>query len=151
MPKRSLQWIINIILFILSVVLAYQGWQAWRHPEILIEWTTASELDTVGYHLYRSEDPAEMGARINQDLIPSSSDPLTGGSYEFEDRDVQAGVKYYYSLEEVESSGVTNRAGTLEATAKTGGWWEIGLAALLLGVVIVGFFYLADTYRAVSG
>jgi hypothetical protein len=147
MPNRTILWIINLILFILGLVLAYRGWQATRHTRILIEWTTASELDTVGYNLYRSEDPAIMGARVNPELIPASSDPLTGGSYEFEDRDVQAGVSYYYSLEEVESSGATHRAGVIEVTAKPDGWWQIGLAVLLFGVVIVGAFNLVEAYR----
>jgi hypothetical protein len=149
MPKRSLLWIINATIFIFGVVLAFQGWQALRHVKILVEWTTASELDTVGYNLYRSENPGERGVRVNPEMIPSSSDPLTGGSYEFEDRDVQAGIKYYYSLEEVENSGLTNRAGTIEVTAKSGGWLELGLAVLLFGGVIIGAMNLADAYRAV--
>jgi len=147
MPKRSLLWIINIILFVLCTVLAFQGWRALQHTTILVEWTTASELDTVGYNLFRSTNPDEKGARVNEELIPASPDPLTGGSYQFEDQDVQAGMKYYYSLEEVENTGMANRAGTIEVTAKQSGWWEIGLAALLLGSVVVGVFNLADSYR----
>ena len=105
------------------------------------------ELDTVGYNLFRSTNPNEEGTRVNEELIPASPDPLTGGAYQFEDQDVQAGMKYYFSLEEVENTGMTNRAGTIEVTAKQSGWWEIGLAALLLGSVVVGVFNLADSYR----
>lgn len=150
MPNRSILWIINVILFSMGLFMASHGWQALRYAKILVEWTTASELDTVGYNLYRSEDPGEKGARVNQDLIPASSDPLTGGSYEFEDQDVRAGVQYYYSLEEVENSGRTNHAGTIEVTARSGGWLELGIAALLFGGTIVGVFNLARSYRAKS-
>lgn len=151
MPKRSLLWIINLIMLILSAGLAFQGWQRYQRTSILVEWTTASELDTVGYNLYRSLDPQEIGTRVNQELIPSSSDPLTGGAYTFEDQDVQAGKKYYYSLEEVENSGNTNRAGTIEVVARRTGWWEIGLAALVFGGVIVGIFSLMKDNRKPEG
>ncbi len=147
MPKRSILWTINILLLGLAAFLAYHGWQAVRHAKILVEWTTASELDTVGYNLYRSENPAEQGERVNQDLIPSSTNSLTGGSYEFEDRDVRVGVKYYYSLEEVETSGTTNLAGKIEVTAQSGGWWELGIALLLFVSVIVGALKLVNIDR----
>ncbi len=147
MPKQLLLWVINAILLILCIVMAFQGWRAWQHATILVEWTTASELNTVGYRIYRSTNPDERGKQINQELIPSSIDPLTGGSYQFEDQDVQPGVKYYYSLEEVENNGATNQAGTIEVAAKQNGWWEIGLAALLLAGVIVGVISLLDSYR----
>ena len=143
--------IIYLFMLILSIYLVFQGWRGLQRTTILVEWTTASELDTVGYNLYRSLDPEEIGIKVNQELIPSSSDPLTGGSYQFEDQNVEAGKKYYYSLEEVENSGRTNRAGTIEIVARPSGWWEIGLAALLMGGLIVGLSNLAKPIRKIKG
>ena len=85
---------------------------------VLVEWTTASELDTAGFNLYRSEVQSGPFVQINQDLIPTSSDPLSGGSYQFEDNAVQPGKTYYYELEDVELNGGTNRFGPIQVTAQ---------------------------------
>jgi hypothetical protein len=120
-------------VFLLLAALG-MGWLAWTNaarPRIIVEWSTASELDTAGFNLYRSTDPAARGERINPELIPPAADPLQGADYTFRDRNVAAGQTYHYTLEEVETSGNVISHGAITATAARGGWFE-GLIALLL-------------------
>jgi len=84
---------------------------------VVVEWTTANEVNTAGFNLYRSDSPDGPFVQINASLIPASADPLTGGQYAYEDTAVQAGQTYYYLLEDVEYSGQTTRHGPIESTA----------------------------------
>lgn len=112
-------------------------------PIITVEWSTASELNTAGYNIYRSLSPDEPGVRLNTALIPASPDPLVGGSYVYTDTQVTSGQTYYYRLEEVETDGSFNSPGVVSATA-SGGFTPllpvIGLTVLvgLLAVVWLG-------------
>ncbi len=111
------------------------GWRAYQTPEIIIEWSTASELDTVGYNLYRSQAEDQTGEKVNQNLIPAGGDPLSGSDYSFVDKQVNAGQRYYYWLEDVGPTGNTNRHGPIQVEAKRE--WG-GLLAVALGVVMLG-------------
>ncbi|MCB0130678.1 MAG: hypothetical protein KDD78_07510 [Caldilineaceae bacterium] len=69
---------------------------------ITVRWTTAVELNTAGFHLYRNTSAARATAvRVTDALIPTGG--LNGGDYRFVDDDVVTGVTYYYWLIEVES------------------------------------------------
>lgn len=79
-----------------------------------ITWETASEVDTAGFNLYRSESPDGPWVKINDAIIPPSEDPVRGGRYEFKDAGAEPGKTYYYQLEEVELSGKTTRFPPIE-------------------------------------
>lgn len=84
---------------------------------VVVEWTTANEVSTAGFNLYRGESPDGPFLKVNDNLIPAAADPLTGGQYRYEDTAVQAGRTYYYQLEDVEYSGASTRHGPIESTA----------------------------------
>jgi hypothetical protein len=136
---HTISWLISGLLVLLAAWLFYNSWQAYSRPFIIIEWETASELDTVGFNIYRSESAEGFPeSRINGELIPPASDPLVGGNYSFTDEGVQAGITYYYWLEEVDSTGSTNRFALDPVTAERGGWLEALLAiALLISMVFL--------------
>ncbi|MBC98222.1 MAG: hypothetical protein CME63_10755 [Halobacteriovoraceae bacterium] len=73
---------------------------------ILIEWETGSELNHLGFNIYRSESPNEGFAQINQDLIRNY---LTSGDfkgrYRFEDKELDNDRVYYYLIEDVATDG----------------------------------------------
>lgn len=109
-------------------------WQASRGASVLVEWETASELDTVGFNLYRAGSPEGPFVQVNSELIPASSEPLTGAAYNYSDNNVQPGNTYYYELEEVEFNGGRSRFGPIVVQAKSRlstAWY------LLLGVLLV--------------
>ena len=120
------------LLFLGSFVLGYFAWQGRQGAAVVIEWSTASEMDTAGFHLYRGESSAGPFERITPDLIPASPDPLAGGDYAYTDRQVLPGHVYFYQLEEVEMDGEASRNGPIEVRAKPGGGLELLLSVLLL-------------------
>lgn len=126
------------MLLSLSIVVGILGIIARQRAEVIVEWTTATEFNSVGFNLYRSENPVDQYIKINKDIIQSSPDPLTGGTYSYKDRDVQPGRTYYYQLEEIESSGATTRHGPLEVKSIAGGGYELILAFILFGVGTLG-------------
>ncbi len=132
-------WLILSILVLMSTALfGYWVLVSSRNATVIVEWSTASELETAGFNLYRSESPEGPFTRINERLIPGSPDPLTGGSYEYLDSDVDAGVTYYYQLEDVETSGTLTRHGPIQVKATGGGRTELLLAIIGFSGVIAG-------------
>ncbi len=87
---------------------------------IRLEWTTATELDNLGFNVYRATSPAGPQVKLNASLIASQApgSPL-GATYEFLDTAVQAGVTYYYWLEDVDVYGVTTMHGPVQAELKS--------------------------------
>ena len=109
---------------------------------VVLDWTTASEVNTAGFNLYRSENKDGPFTKVNDQLIPASVDPVAGGKYKYEDSNVVAGQTYYYQLEDVEYSGVTTRHGPIVATASSDSaeWLVLTLVAIgILGLVTVFF------------
>jgi hypothetical protein len=88
--------------------------------EVVVRWETASELNNVGFNVYRGLSAQAEPTRLNGALIPSQAPGSGSGfSYGYHDSDVQPGVTYYYWLEDVDSSGVATRHGPVTATAQS--------------------------------
>jgi len=86
------------------------------NSRMVLEWTTASEVNTEGFNVYRSETEDGEYVKINQALIPAQGNPSTGASYSFVDTDVRPGRTYYYKLEDVDTSGNSTFHGPVWAT-----------------------------------
>lgn len=123
------------ILFLLALVLGVFAWQERQNATVLVEWSTASELNTAGFNIYRSENPEGPFSRINTDLIPASLDPLTGGQYKYQDEPVAPGKLYYYQLEELETGGGSTRFGPISVRA-SGGNGIVLLAVTAVGLLV---------------
>ena len=71
---------------------------------ILIAWETASEINNLGFNLYRSTgDNPQTAIKINSQLIPSRWAGVAGASYSYLDRTARPAVSYHYWLEDVEA------------------------------------------------
>jgi len=138
MSIRRVGWLACGLLALAALALGYRAMTASAEAAVIVEWTTASELNTAGFNLYRSESPDGPFTRINDHLIPASPDPLIGGSYVFTDTNVVAGYTYYYQLEDVEFNGTTTRHGPIEVTAEGGGKAEMLLAVALMVAALLG-------------
>jgi hypothetical protein len=139
MLNQKTLWALSGVALLAALILGYLAWRDSRTASVVVEWSTASELNTAGFNLYRSENPDGPFAKINDDLIPASPDPLTGGSYSYTDKNVSTGQTYYYQLEDVEISGGANRTeDTVKVKASGGGLMEFLLAIGFAIVSVVG-------------
>jgi hypothetical protein len=131
-----LQWLLSGAFMLIALVVGGMAWQEFTHAKVVVEWTTASELSTAGFNLYRSYSKDGVYEKVNPELVPASPDPLTGGSHTYLDEQVKAGTTYYYRLEEVELNGNAARYGPIEVQARRGGSFQlaISISALVIGV-----------------
>lgn len=95
-------------------------------PVTHIQWETASEMDLVGFNLYRATKPNGPRTQVNEDLIPTLAYPgsLVGAVYEYEDMPIERNASsFYYWLEAVDIYGHTTLHDPVKA--KLIGRWSI--------------------------
>jgi len=85
--------------------------------QVLIEWETASEINNIGFNLWRSTSETGSYAKLNDSLIPSQAlGSVIGAHYYYTDSDVSNGATYYYKLESVATDGSSELYGPISAT-----------------------------------
>ncbi len=108
---RRLRWL--FILFLCLGLIAPSAHAAvhlvsftvtWQGQQVLLQWETASEIDTLGFNLYRRVLPSGADQRLNKDIIPAQGD-LAGATYRFLDRQPPVVPAFSYRLEEVTADG----------------------------------------------
>jgi hypothetical protein len=97
---------------------------------VLLEWETASEVDNLGFNLYREDLQSGLKLRINPNLIPSK---IPGGSegdmYDFVDNDVIFGEPYTYWLEALDlRMRIKDQYGPVVTL-----WWQFFLPLFSVG------------------
>lgn len=106
------RWFILILLLLSQV-----GCSLFQETTLTINWTTESELDIIGFNLYRSDTADGEFLKINEELIPPAADPFIGGEHTFTDEEVTRGQIYYYQLETIDRNGHTTRSEIIELKA----------------------------------
>jgi len=95
---------------------------------VLVQWETATEIDNVGFNLYRAQSSLGDWVRLNTTLIPSQAPgSVFGATYTWLDEDVGDGI-VYYKLEDVEAGGRSTLHGPISVQA--GGPTSVTLRAL---------------------
>jgi hypothetical protein len=74
---------------------------------VTVAWETITEIDNLGFNVWRSAQPDAGYQRVNSTLIPSRVIGSGGASYAFVDHGVPAGT-WYYKLETISSTGQPN-------------------------------------------
>ncbi len=84
--------------------------------DIRLEWETASEIDNLGFNLYRADSADGPSIQLNGELIAGQTpgSPF-GATYEFVDDSAVPGVGYWYWLEDVDVYGTATRHGPVYA------------------------------------
>jgi hypothetical protein len=80
-----------------------------------LTWSTESEIDNLGFNLYRAETENGQYIKINDMLIPAKGSPKQSASYEFVDTNVQ-NENYYYKIEDVDTSDGSTNHGPVKVT-----------------------------------
>jgi subtilisin family serine protease len=83
---------------------------------IRVEWETATEIDNLGFNLYRAESADGPRSQLNDTLIPGQmpGSPV-GAAYQFVDESAQPGITYFYWLEDVDVYGTATDHGPVSA------------------------------------
>jgi hypothetical protein len=85
-----------------------------------LRWMTGSEMDTLGFHVYRGPGAEGPWERATPSVIPGLGFSPEGARYAYTDTPLQNGRAYFYLLEEVETTGRTARHGPVTATPGPG-------------------------------
>ncbi len=87
---------------------------------VSLEWRTASELDNLGFHVYRA--PSEHGpwTRLTASLIPGLGSSAVGQAYAFRDTGLANGTRYFYRLEDVDAASKATSHGPVSAVPGAG-------------------------------
>ena len=78
---------------------------------ILLTWTTGSETENLGYHIYRCLTIDGEYEKLTLELIEGAGSSRTTQAYKFIDQDVQDGATYFYILEQVNFDGMKTMYG----------------------------------------
>jgi hypothetical protein len=87
---------------------------------VLLEWRTGSELDNLGFHVYRGLSEDGPWTRLTSSLIPGLGSSAIGQAYAFRDDGLQNGTRYFYRLEDVDTSSKTTTHGPVSAVPQAG-------------------------------
>ena len=114
---------------------------------VVLTWETVSELDNVGFNVYRAESETGSWSKLNDALIPAAAPGSSEGHvYALTDTTAQLGATYWYALEDVALNGtVTRHAPVVAARAEPnavglvrfGGASDPSLAGLVMLAVAV--------------
>ena len=87
--------------------------------DVLLSWTTASEIGQAGFNVYRRLASEKKFSRVNKSLIVSDPEnSTTGAEYEFVDHPDGVG-EYFYKLQNVEVDGGVSFSKTISVTTTT--------------------------------
>ena len=85
---------------------------------VLLTWETVSEIDNLGFNLYRAETEGGPWMQLNQSLIASPNPgSAAGSSYQWTDESVTPSVRYWYRLESVDLAGQPETVGEINLVA----------------------------------
>lgn len=81
---------------------------------IAISWRTESEIENMGFNLYRKSNRNSNYQKINTKIIEGAGNSSYAHNYKFIDKDVIPGLTYQYKLESVDFNGQTEIHGPIE-------------------------------------
>ncbi len=73
--------------------------------QVVIHWTTESEIDNAGFNILRSPTRDGHFKRINAELIQGAGSTAERQTYKWIDTTAKPGVVYYYQIEDVSLAG----------------------------------------------
>jgi len=87
---------------------------------VVVQWETASEMNTAGFYLERQDEETGRFVRLHQGLLPGLPSAPQGGVYRFVDADAEPGQTLTYRLVERETRGRTNLYGPFTLIVDSG-------------------------------
>lgn len=85
-----------------------------------LAWATASEVNNIGFHLYRAESEDGPYEPITAAPVPGLGSSPEGARYAYTDSGLRNGTTYFYKLEDIDTAGETKLHGPVSATPQPG-------------------------------
>ncbi len=79
---------------------------------VKLSWITGSEINNAGFNILRSQTQSGRYTKLNDKLIPANRE----GRYTFIDKNAEAGARYYYKLEALDTRGNVTTHGPIMVT-----------------------------------
>lgn len=95
------------------------------NAKVTLNWTTESEVENLGFNIYKSLYSNEQFTIINDQLIPGHGNTSSRHEYQYIDRNVINGIEYWYQLEDVSHAGETEKHNIVSTIPK--GRVELGM------------------------
>ena len=76
-----------------------------ENGEVVIRWTTESELDNAGFNILRSDSRNGEFKQVNSQLVQGAGTTGERNTYKWIDESAKPGVIYYYQIEDVSFAG----------------------------------------------
>ncbi|MEW6380156.1 MAG: LamG domain-containing protein [bacterium] len=86
-----------------------------RSNQIIITWSTSSEIDNAGFNLWRSESENGNYMKVNPGPIEAVGGATLSAEYSYIDDSAKPGVTYYYKLEDMDTKGISTFHGPVWA------------------------------------
>ncbi|RKY70822.1 MAG: hypothetical protein DRP97_03065, partial [Candidatus Latescibacterota bacterium] len=83
--------------------------------EIVLKWRTESEIDNLGFHIYRAMEENGPYARLTEKRIAGQGSSTLPSTYVFTDSEALKGMSYYYKLEDTAFDGTKKIYGPVMA------------------------------------
>ena len=81
----------------------------------VVTWETSSEVQTLGFHLWRSATgKREDAIQVTDALVVATGSSDAGAVYTYTDIGTEQGIHYTYWLEEVQLDGSVRQVGTVQ-------------------------------------
>ena len=100
-----------------------------ENGEVVIRWTTESELDNAGFNILRSDTWNGEYKQVNAEMIQGHGTTGERHTYKWVDESAKPGVVYYYQIEDVSFAGerqtlqTTKLKGLISAVGKATTTW----------------------------
>jgi hypothetical protein len=85
-----------------------------NYGSVSLNWVTSSEVENLGFNIYRSVAEEENWSKVNSAMIDGKGTTSEESSYRFVDEKVAAGETYSYQLESVSINGVAEIEKTVD-------------------------------------
>lgn len=86
---------------------------------VRLSWSTGSETENLGFHVYRSNSVNGEYLKLTRDIIPGLVNSAEGATYSWTDGDVVAGNTYYYKLADINLDGILTFHGPIAVTVSS--------------------------------
>ena len=85
---------------------------------VVLKWTTQTEIDHFGWHIYRSQSPSGPYDKITSHLVEGAGNSAMPINYQYIDKGVEEDETYFYYLEALDILGQKSRSFIIQVTSQ---------------------------------